>query len=202
MREEDLPTEARRIRAFASFFKNYMGVSAMVTAGLPIPITALNAIPSFSMQTNTQAVYTSMFCFLALAYIFYRRHALARSMFPNPDSEQDAKRRFRFSINSLPIILIGLSLAFIFLYHFTVETVVGKVHGLPEIAREMTMPQRRTFILENTLLTGGTSVILYFLYLGIFITAEAAFILMAIKEYIQDTLKLSDRDIILNSSSN
>ncbi len=35
------------------------------------------------------------------------------------------------------------------------------------------------------------------LYIGMFVCAEAAFILMAIKEYIQDVLKLSDVEIIL-----
>jgi len=33
-------------------------------------------------------------------------------------------------------------------------------------------------------------------YIGIFVFAEASFILMAIKEYLQDLLKLSDLDLI------
>ena len=33
-------------------------------------------------------------------------------------------------------------------------------------------------------------------YFGIFLFAEAAFILMAIKEYLQDYLKLNDRDLM------
>ena len=34
------------------------------------------------------------------------------------------------------------------------------------------------------------------LYVGIFLTAEAAFILMAIKEYLQDLVGLTDVDLI------
>jgi hypothetical protein len=33
-------------------------------------------------------------------------------------------------------------------------------------------------------------------YLGIFVAAEAAFVLMAIKEYLQDLLGLTDRELI------
>jgi len=38
------------------------------------------------------------------------------------------------------------------------------------------------------------------LFIGIFVFAEASFILMAIKEYLQDLLKLSDLDLIKGSS--
>ena len=38
---------------------------------------------------------------------------------------------------------------------------------------------------------------LFILYLLIFLAAEAAFLLMALKEYLQDVLQLSDRQILL-----
>ena len=33
-------------------------------------------------------------------------------------------------------------------------------------------------------------------YVGMFVTAEAAFILMALREYLQDVLKISDTSLI------
>src|SRR5947208_3712302 len=75
------PLEPRRVKAFARFFKNYMSVSTIVTAALPIPVTALGAIPTFKSQTAMFATYSSLFCFLLLAFIFYMRHGLARWMF-------------------------------------------------------------------------------------------------------------------------
>jgi hypothetical protein len=45
------------------------------------------------------------------------------------------------------------------------------------------------------------------LYLGVFLLAEAAFILMALREYLQDSLKIAEADLFLlpkaaRSSSN
>ncbi len=38
-------------------------------------------------------------------------------------------------------------------------------------------------------------------YLGIFVFAESAFIIMAIKEYLQDLVKLSEMDLICGKPS-
>jgi hypothetical protein len=38
--------------------------------------------------------------------------------------------------------------------------------------------------------------ILFVFYLGMFVFAESAFVLMAIREYLQDTLKLEEYDLI------
>jgi hypothetical protein len=81
--ERPLPTEPERVIAFASFFKRYMSVSSVVTAALPIPITKLNLIPTFEAYRNVLSVYTSLFCFLILGFIFYVRHHLGRHMFPD-----------------------------------------------------------------------------------------------------------------------
>lgn len=53
----------------------------MVAAALPIPVTAFHLIPTLSFQTQELSVYTPLFCFLVLAFIFYSRHALARWLF-------------------------------------------------------------------------------------------------------------------------
>jgi len=56
--------DPKRVRAFASFFKRYMSVSTLVVAALPIPVTALGAIPTFKAHTKLLSVYTPLFCFL------------------------------------------------------------------------------------------------------------------------------------------
>ena len=64
-----------RVRSFASFFKNYMGLSSIIVAALPIPVTRFDLIPIASAdQKGYLSVYTSLFCFLMFAYIFYSRH--------------------------------------------------------------------------------------------------------------------------------
>jgi len=80
---EPNPTEAKRVKTFATFFKSYMSVSSLVVASLPIPATSLHLIPTFGAQTKLLSVYTSLFCFLTLGFIFYSRHPLARLMFPH-----------------------------------------------------------------------------------------------------------------------
>ena len=78
---EQLPTDPKRLKAFATFFKNYMSVWALVVAALPIPITKLNLIPVFSSLSGALSTFTTLFCFLILGFIFYSRHPLARWMF-------------------------------------------------------------------------------------------------------------------------
>ena len=53
----------------------------------------------------------------------------------------------------------------------------------------------RLEVAESWQIEGGD--LLMFLYLGIFLFAEAAFILMALKEYLQDLVKLSEQDLIM-----
>src|SRR5690348_6082893 len=77
------PTNPKRVRSFAIFFKNYMSVSTLVVAALPVPVTSLGFIPTFAAQKNLLSVYTSLFCFLLLGFVFYVRHSFARTMFPD-----------------------------------------------------------------------------------------------------------------------
>lgn len=76
------PKDPTRVKNFARFFKGYMNIWSIVTASLPIPLTAVGAIPTFKVQTWTLSTYSSLFCFLVLGFIFYSRHQLARFMFP------------------------------------------------------------------------------------------------------------------------
>jgi hypothetical protein len=105
------PKRAVRVQAFASFFKNYMSVSSVVVASLPIPVASLHLIKTYSAQTKMFSVYTSLFCFLILGFIFFSRHSLGRIMFV--DKSAPARR---FLVGSLPLLLILGSFLMVFLY--------------------------------------------------------------------------------------
>src|SRR4051794_15378643 len=131
--EESLQIEEpKRLQAFARFFKNYMSVSALITAALPIPVTSFQLIPTFHDQTEILSVYTSLFCFLLLGYIFFIRHFLAKLFFKhNVENLSRAKRiifksQF-FLLHSLPLVFICLSLYSAIYYHIDLKDQVTKV---------------------------------------------------------------------------
>jgi hypothetical protein len=217
----DKTEQTTRLRTFAKFFKSYMSVSALITAALPIPITSFQFIPTFNDQTKYLSVYTSLFCFLLLGYIFYIRHYLARLYFkrdwaPNAPQETTAgKRRYLPSrmrvwlLHALPLIFILISLYSVLAYTKELNSVVANIEGA--IAKDssaasnfglsksqLELPIKAKTILENVEISKSPndSIVLLLYYLGIFLFAEAAFILMAIKEYLQDLLKISEEDII------
>ena len=88
------PQEPARFTAFAQFFKAYMGTASIITASLPIPVAAFHLIPTYDAQAKFLSTYTSMFCFLMLAYFFYIRHWLGRLMFYTKPDGEVALRRF------------------------------------------------------------------------------------------------------------
>jgi len=230
------PQEATGLGGFARFFKKYMSASTYLVAALPIPVTSFDVIPTFAFQRKALAVYTSLFCFLLLAFIFFNRHGLARLLFPEetvlaktasgPSFHQTFLAFCRIAVRLLPLVLVLGALASVYLYHSTLESALeGK---FPEVrvmwerqgieheqarlvstgmtpndawekavktAPEEDMP--REFILDNAgshPIPDASRLALY--YLLIFLCAEAAFILMATKEYLQDLLGLKDRDLI------
>jgi hypothetical protein len=246
--QHNLPTDPVRVRAFAAFFKRYMSVSSLVTAALPIPVTFLKLIPTYGFQTGVLSVYTSLFCFLTLAFIFYSRHGLARRMFAyyfeqreslvasenlpsrtsddfmsqaedNPhwrmerhdrgfnrmmerherrfkreDIEWEASWRER-GIGRLPLLLIVLSLIAVVAYTWTL------IASATQLPLEPPSSESQTF---GYLLQSADpldvppilQIVLLVEYIAIFLAAEAAFVLMAIKEYLQDYLRLEDIDLI------
>ena len=199
-----LPVEPRRVIAFANFFKRYMSISSVITAALPIPVTAFSLIPTYSAHTKILSTYTPLFCFLTLGFIFYIRHSLARLMFPEhlrmtagyerPSGRIDLRhigqqwmKRF---VMFLPALLILASVGCIMYYHYLLEA--GLKWMLPESgfvsAEEALQYLDLPYVPEGPLLM--------VLYLGIFVFAEASFILMAIKEYLQDLLELSEIELM------
>jgi hypothetical protein len=181
------PQAPVRFQAFAKFFKAYMGTASVVTAALPIPLAAFHLIPTYAAQEKFLSTYTSLFCFLMLGYLFYIRHALGRLMFY---TKPDGHVRLRAFVSVVPLLLILASLALVYSYHrylleslavFSERGVMNPTADLLKAADYREIP----YSLQLTLC-----------YLGMFLTAEAAFILMALREYLQDVLHIQDASLI------
>ena len=179
--------EPTRFAAFARFFKAYMGTAAVVTASLPIPVAGFHLIPTYAAQEKFLSTYTSMFCFLMLAYFFYIRHWLGRLMFYTKPDGDVALRRF---VSFVPLLLILASLSLVFLYHYFL---MQSLFFFLEIgAKNSTTDLLKTTDYREI----PDSLQLTVCYLGMFLTAEAAFILMALREYLQDVLHIQDASLL------
>lgn len=138
-----------RVRRFATYFKNYMGISTIVTAALPIPVTAMNLIPMFDSQRRLFSVYTSLFCFLTLAYVFYIRHLLAKVMF-----------RGRFAYSIFPLLPIVVALSCLWLYHNGLQAAIADAK-LPDYLRTSRTTGGYAFPTTATMATTGLVVTPY-----------------------------------------
>jgi hypothetical protein len=235
--------DPQRIKAFARFFKNCMSTWSIVAAALPIPAASFRLVPSYKAQTSLLSTYTSLFCFLLLAFIFYSRHQLARWLFPKffPSGPTKVQRRV---VAILPAVFIVASLVCVFCYHAYLNGSV--VHALNDdrdsielqATERLGLPQRSAVIpdalsasmsnvaadhsitatstpspvdrhigarvkpdMDQVLRSLGLfeipySHLLMAHFMGIFVFAEIAFILMAIKEYLQDLVGLSEIELI------
>ena len=184
--------EPRRVQAFARFFKDYMSVSSVVAASLPIPVTALQFIPTYSAQTKFLSVYSSLSCFLLLGFIFYSRHTLARWMF-RPLSKSRSK--FGVFIDLLPLGLIAACGCFIGVYHWLLQNSI-QLSMADWVRRGVAIGSTPEVLQKTDYMDIPGALGLVACYLGIFLSAEAAFILMAIREYLQDLLGLTEAELI------
>jgi len=288
------PLEPTRLRSFARFFKSYMSVSSIVVASLPIPVASLGLVPAFSSQRKLLSVFSSLFCFLTLGFIFSLRHMIARAYFPHIKPFRASKwiRIFRkTSMQVLPCVMIvsalfltwaylsvyrdahiiakaeqaamtqkgelatsylyeimnsktptkAVHLAQRFLARAALMTSVGYDSLIPicnQIAQEdaaaelgMVTSTAKSYLKASNS-TGSVrdlvdtyagapkraelssdppedlalheipfSLTLIMLYILMFVFAEAAFILMAIKEYLQDLLHLREQDLIQGTTA-
>ena len=171
-----------RIKLFANFFKSYMSVSTIVAASIPIPVASWNLIPIYAQQRKFLTVYTSLFCFLLLAFVFSIRHRLARRMFGGGF--------WSGLISVLPFVFIASTLGCILEYHFVLGQSVEELRSLGLVAStsELLSKVDANEIPHGLALCG--------FYLGIFLSAEAAFVLMAIREYLQDVLRIDERELL------
>jgi len=190
MRKAPLPVERQpaqpkptRLAVFANFFKGYMSLSTIVAASIPIPVGSWKLIPIYAQQRGFLTVYASLFCFLLLAFVFSIRHRLAGPMF--------SKGKAGALIAALPAVFILSTLACIIAYHAVLQQSISQIRDLGL----STAPIKD--LLDKTDATEiPHAVELAALYLGIFIFAEAAFVLMAIREYLQDLLHLDEVSLL------
>ena len=186
-RTEAEPHEPVRFAAFAQFFKAYMGTASVVTASLPIPLAAFHLIPTYAAQEKFLSTYTSLFCFLILGYLFYIRHSLGRLMFY---TRPDGRVTLRMFVSFVPLLLILASLTLVFLYHHYL------LDSLTAFSERGVMDLTTNVLKTADYREIPDSLQLIVCYLGMFVTAEAAFILMALREYLQDILHIRDASLI------
>jgi hypothetical protein len=171
-----------RIAVFANFFKSYMSVSTIVAASIPIPVASLKLIPSYAQQRGYLTVYASLFCFLCLAFVFSIRHRLAARIFSGGKSGT--------LIAIAPAACIALTLASILSYHFVLQ------HSLSQL-RSLGVTGPTSEILNGADYSDiPDSLALSACYLGIFLFSEMAFVLMAMREYLQDLLNLDEATLM------
>lgn len=196
---EEEKIQPRHIRAFAHFFKNYMSLSSVVTAALPIPITALGVLPTFQAHTKILSTYTSLFCFLILAFVFYRRHRLAWFMFPHYIRQfMPHPRRYSvWIVRWLPAFFIVTTLICILVYHGFLGDTLNKIGT----SADSLATNDKAAILGTPfyLIPWENNVVLIVSYLGIFISAVSAFAMMAVREYLQDRLNISEQELVLGT---
>ncbi len=182
-RKQHAGMEPTRLAGFARFFKSYMSVSTLVAASIPIPVATWKLIPMYSQQRGFLTVYASLFCFLLVAFVFSIRHRLARAMF--------FEGRMSGVLAVLPGLFIVLTLACIVIYHGLILKSIEEVRSLGLSTKSMQL------LLEQVDPTQiPYAVELAASYLAIFIFAELAFVLMAIREYLQDVLHLDERALL------
>jgi len=190
---ENLPSEPARVKAFAQFFKRYMSVSSVVASALPIPITSFQLIPTYKAERTFLSVYTSLFCFLLLAFIFYSRHGIAKWTFARSAHRPAWKPRRAIAL--LPLALILLALTATFAYHLMLQESIADAET--EWAQRGVAFDSSAQVLDKTDYTDiPHALVLFSIYLVMFLSASAAFILMALREYLQDVLRLRDEDIL------
>lgn len=244
------------VRTYSNWFRGTLSIGALVTAILPAPVMIFQLMPAYSVQRKFLIFYGPLICFLALAYLFYVRDALARAMFadlldpaPEPDPYYgepllvSVRRIFRrgrsIVLALLPIALVLISsycaVEYIRLVNRSTWEVAERARrqpiatgqrlewtesprdpvtakpgirsgrkrpGLPasqDTAQVQPSPDSvRRYVLQSTGVDDIPSFTrLNILYLGIFLAAEIALILMALKEYAKEAIGLTERDLML-----
>jgi hypothetical protein len=194
-------TDEKRLHNFTTFFKNYMSVSAVLAAAAPIPVALFGLIPAYESQKKLTATLSSLAAFLALAYIFFNRAPLGRVWFGAYLSRRAASSRRERGIARqvalLPLGLIAASFASLVLYLWLLHNSVNALDARHyfDVVPEGTITNKLLSVVPLSEIP--SSPLLLLSQLGFFVFAEAAFIVMALREYTQDLLGISDRKLIL-----
>ena len=170
--------QQNQLRTFANIFKGYMGVMPLVTAALAPLVTLMNFIPVYESQRKSLAAITGVLGFLLLAWLFYVRRTIALG---------SIKRGFRWFFNVSPLLLILGSIACYVGYFRTLDRSVNDITRLnPALKMSVAL---NTWGQEQSI---PASAPLQLLYLGIFLCAESAFVMMALREYANGVRGISE----------
>jgi hypothetical protein len=173
-------SQENRLLTFANVFKGYMGVMPIVTAALAPALTAMNVIPTYETQRKPLAAMAGILGFLLLAWLFYVRRTIALG---------SITRGFRVAFNLCPLALVLASIACYVGYANTLDASLAEVlKAHPNVTRMQALGNSSQ---DSTV---PSSVQLQLLYLGMFLFAEAAFVMMALREYANDVRRISEYD--------
>jgi hypothetical protein len=171
-------SQENRLEIFANVFKGYMGAMPLVTAAMAPLLTALNVIPTFDPQRKPLATIAGVLGFLLLAWLFYMRRTIALG---------SIRHGYRWFFNLAPLALIASSVICYVAYASTLDDAVADI-------LKANAGVGRTQVLSSWTLDHPAphSVALQLLYLGMFLSAEAAFVMMAMREYANDVRQISE----------
>jgi hypothetical protein len=175
-------TQKTRLEIFVNVFKSYMGVMPMVTAALAPLLTALNVLPMYAPQRKALATMAGVLGFLLLAWLFYVRRTIALG---------SIRHLYRSFFNFLPLLMILGSLGCYVQYSRTLEASLNQIlQSNPTLKRSDALG---AWTVENP---APKMVELQLLYLGMFLMAEASFVVMALREYANDVRGASEYEWI------
>jgi hypothetical protein len=182
-------TKARRLSNFAAYFKNYMGLSAVFIAALPIPVTQLGLIPVVPEDKGIISTLTSIICFILIAFIFSVRRSIAIVTFRGPERGQIYLGGKLLTVFTFSLVVFAVML--FFEYHRDVVWYLSLANG-------QAPPSSMLFLFGVLPVDGLGSfrTTLVVLYTSFFACVSSAFVLLAIKEYMQDVLGLDDATMI------
>ena len=175
------PSKPDRVAGFTKYVKGMIRLWPAITAAAPIPVTVSGLLPVYAAQRKLLMGIAASFSFLLFLFIFYSRHELARWMFA-----KGGVRNLKMVLWIMPLVFILLSAACLFGYMAQMNS------SLNQFAERGVLDTSEV-ILQNTdwaEIPGSTA--LAALYIGVFAFAQSAFILMAVREYMQDVLGLSE----------
>jgi hypothetical protein len=181
----------KRFAQFVGYFKSYVGLASVASAALPLPAKYLHLIPMYAAQSSFMTVYVSTFCFLFLGFVFYSRHSIARWIFRGL---QGSGRGPSALIAVLPLLLALVSMGLLFTYHQLLQISAGEV--MADFRLQGVNLSFEQVLAETPYTAIVHAIPLMATFLGTFLAAETAFALMAIREYLQDILGLSDSEIL------
>jgi len=184
-------TQPTRFKEFIAYFKKYLALGSVGCGVLPVPLSYFRVIPTFQAQYKFLAGYATVFCFLALGFIFYSRHSIAGWIFSGARKQGGAAKAL---IAWLPLALIGASFVSLSAYHYLLQIAISRAiadYGVKGVNLNDQLALINTPFEDIKL-----AIPLMVSYLFVFLAAEAAFAMMAIREYMQDILNLKDSEIV------